>query len=328
VSSLPTTFRRRRGFTLVELLVVIAIIVLLMALLLPSIQKVRAAADKVRCANNLKQMGLALHTHENSYGYFPSGGEGTNYNTSPPSTAFDRSSTFAQILPYIEQNAAANLMNLRYYYNDPAWPNNQVAAKTIVRIYICPSNGLRDYWQDSEGYACVDYGATVYCDIDPITGLRNKPTRVDGALHIRFSDIQLGRFNIGSKIAEISDGTSNTIAIAEDVGRNETTKSAYIDPVEGGGRRLWRWAEPDNGFGVSFKINNNNTPFGGPPTCPWVNNNCGPNDEIFSWHPGGANVVFCDGHVAFLSQEIDTRVLRKLVTRSGGEQISTDEADY
>jgi len=317
----------RLGFTLIELLVVIAIIVLLMALLLPAIQKVRAAGEKLRCQNNLKQMGLALHNYENSYGYFPSGGEGTNYTTTPPSTAFDRHSTFTQILPFIEENAVATIMNLNYYYTDPAWPANQIAARTVIWTYLCPTTIRKDP-VDSQGYGCVDYGATVYCDIDPATGLRNKATRVDGALHIRFGSIQQGKYGIGSTIAEITDGTSNTIAIAEDVGRDEASKSAYIDPVEGGGRRLWRWAEPDNGFGVSFKINNNNNPIGGPPTCPWVNNNCGNNDEIFSFHPGGANVLFCDGHVSFLVDTLDTRVLRKLVTRNGGEDISTTEVDY
>jgi prepilin-type processing-associated H-X9-DG protein len=95
----------------------------------------------------------------------------------------------------------------------------------------------------------------------------------------------------------------------------------YPDPL-GGLRQLYRWAEPDCAIGISKGINNNATPFGGPASCPWSMNNCGPNEEIFSFHTGGAHVVFCDGHTAFLTESIDPRTLRALVTRNGGEVIS------
>jgi prepilin-type N-terminal cleavage/methylation domain-containing protein/prepilin-type processing-associated H-X9-DG protein len=316
----------RPGFTLIELLVVIAIIAVLIGLLVPAVQKVRDAAARTECANNLKQMGLALHNYADTNKEFPTGGEGTDFANAPKGPSiFDRHSTFTMLLPYIEQDNVFKLMNLNYYYNDVAWPGNQQAAQTVIKTYICPSNALGGT-TDSEGYGVTDYGATVYTDIDPVTGLRNKATRVNGALHVT-----PGQPLRGTRIAEITDGTSNTIAIAEDVGRNETYVAAYHDPYDGQLRRFWRWAEPDSAYGVSgdptFKtlraINNNSYPVGGnSATCIWApKNNCGNNDEIFSFHTGGAQSVFCDGHVQFLRESIDPRVVRMLVSSQGGENI-------
>jgi prepilin-type N-terminal cleavage/methylation domain-containing protein/prepilin-type processing-associated H-X9-DG protein len=163
---------------------------------------------------------------------------------------------------------------------------------------------------------------------------------------------------VGPRIAEIIDGTSRTIMVTEDVGRYEGMAGAYPDPVNPAvDRAFWRWAEPDSGFGVSgdplfsttaaltsatayssipvplnlasapnasvsFKgINNNKTPFGGPPSCPWnaSASNCGPNDEIFGFHGSGANAVFADGHVSFLNENLNFQVLRALVTKAGGD---------
>jgi prepilin-type N-terminal cleavage/methylation domain-containing protein/prepilin-type processing-associated H-X9-DG protein len=336
---------RRRlstAFTLIELLVVIAIIAILIGLLLPAVQKVREAAARAKCSNNLKQIALAALNYESTYMVFPTGGEGTNFNTSPPSTDFDNNnpnsfgptikfyhSCQTYLLPYIEQGPIYNQIDLKQYYNlaSATMPNHLAAFKNTIPTFICPS------WPggqtaDSQGYGYCHYSPTVYTDLDPVTGSRNKPTRQNGCLHAG-----------GSTIASVTDGTSNTVMFAEDCGRTEATVAPYPDPTGDGSygnslRKFWRWAEQDNGFGVSgfttgpgnAAINNNPTPYGGPPTCNWnaSGSNCGPNDEIFSFHPGGAMAVFADGHVQFLKQSMAPQDVRPLITKAAGDFTRLD----
>src|SRR5205823_6350432 len=189
---------------------------------------VREAAARTRCANQLRQLGIGVHTYESATGYLPSSGQGTNYATSPPSVAFELHSTFMLLLPYIEQDNLYRRFDLTFAYN--ATPGNLAAAKSAVPILTCPSNPLRPLPTDSQGFGCTDYGPVYYVDVDPITGQRNKFARADGGLI-------LGK----QKVLSITDGTSTTIAIGEDVGRNETMTMPYPDPL-GGLRQIYRWA--------------------------------------------------------------------------------------
>jgi prepilin-type processing-associated H-X9-DG protein len=270
------------------------------------------------------------------------------------------------LLPYIEQENAYKEFDLDLPYNIghcAPGKDNQRAAKTQIKTYLCPS--YPDRQPDPAGYGQSDYMPTVYTDIHPVDGYRDPATdttrgsRVDGALHLG-----------GTRIAEITDGLSNTLAAAEDVGRQHESfkypngqgmRSKYKedyrtildpppedrdDPNYSGYRRLNRWAEPDQGNGVSGPptsgthelpgrlhpvINNSKDPWGGPlepldEACPWSTNNCGPNDEIFSYHPGGALAVFCDGHVAFLSESIRPQIMQRLVAIADG--LPVDASDY
>lgn len=143
----------------------------------------------------------------------------------------------------------------------------------------------------------------------------------------------------GATITSITDGTSNSILCYEDAGRNETMHSdhaayagktsgfaanAYLDPIDTKGRRHWRWAEPDNTSGASKVMNNNAAPRGGPSTCPWEYHDCGPNNEWFSFHSGGANACMGDGSVRFFRDSIPLRTVYSLGTRDGGEVIAND----
>jgi len=321
---------RRPAFTLVELLVVIAIIGVLIALLLPAVQAAREAARRSQCLNNSRQIGLGILNFESAKKLLPSGGEGTDW-TDPanPKTSFDRHSTFTQILPYMEQVTISSQFNFAYGYNDSRAPQNQQAAKAHIEAFLCPSNSIRQ--PDPLGYGGTDFMPTVYTDIDPDTGVREPlKWRADGALALT-----------PVRFALVSDGTSNTIAIAEDAGRNweeiePFTLSKYddiptaVDQPPSKKRSINRWAEPDTGNGVSGPynstagnlkpvINNHATPVNGPEDCLWSRNNCGPNDEIFSFHAGGADAVYADGSAHFLNESIAPQVMRTLVTRGEGD---------
>jgi prepilin-type N-terminal cleavage/methylation domain-containing protein/prepilin-type processing-associated H-X9-DG protein len=367
----------RPAFTLIELLVVIAIIAVLIALLLPAVQSAREAARRIQCTNNLKQMGLALHNYASGQNCFPSGGESTDFTVNPPQSAFVDGdwSTLARLLPFAEGGNQYNAMNFSVGY----WEGtgmNYTGASAVINFFICPSaartsGGTRDAADPSDaysttvglGYAYVDYGPTVYTDIDPTgtttfatsfpaTPYRNKASRANGLL-------KAGQ----TSLAEATDGLSNTIAIGEDAGRDETYISPYTEYNTGGGkaftapswtltqcvtpgggdcrglgpwsqtspRRYWRWAEPDSAYGVSGTPDNKYIPSheqasyeAFPGAFNTGGNNAGANDELFSFHPGGINCLFGDGHVAFIKASISPVTLRGLVTLNGSEVISSD----
>jgi prepilin-type N-terminal cleavage/methylation domain-containing protein/prepilin-type processing-associated H-X9-DG protein len=352
-----------KGFTLIELLVVIAIIAILIALLVPAVQKVREAAARSTCQNNLKQMGLAVHNYVSQYGKVPPAGEGSNLTVTgtafandlvggaaPPIPGSYYHSLFTYLLPYIEQQALYMQIDPYQYYNanSASFPNHANAFKEVIPIYVCPSYPSET--KDSLGYGYVHYGATVYTDIVVRAGMNG--TAVPVGMRDKVLARQRGMLdNIPIAVVAVTDGTSNTIMIAEDAARRENyvTNPSYIDPavalgknVDGGAfqtRRFWRWGEQDTGFGVSgdptlnttttafLIINNNFTSMGtdGPASCNWKTvNNCGPNDEIFSFHDNGANVCFGDGHVAFMIQSTNPVIVSSLVSRAGGEPTEND----
>jgi prepilin-type N-terminal cleavage/methylation domain-containing protein/prepilin-type processing-associated H-X9-DG protein len=362
---LKTRNARRRAFTLIELLVVIAIIAVLVGLLLPAVQKVREAANRMSCQNNLKQMCLACMNYESTYGKLPSAGEGSNFAVNGTAFANDLvngvappvgtlyHSLFTYLLPYIEQSNIYNQIDLSQYYNapslNPSFPNHNAAFQHVIKTYLCPSYPFESV--DTYGYGYVDYGATVYTDIVMYAG-QGGSTMPVGERDKLLARQRGAMDNMANPLSSISDGTSNTVLIAEDGARRENyiTNPKYLDPAtvlgisidEGSNfttRRFWRWGEQDNGFGVSgdpllnttttgFKIiNNNNQSPGtdGPNGCWKLINNCGPNDEIFSFHTGGANIGFADGHVQFVQDSINPVTMAELVARSDGQTIDTTQ---
>lgn len=356
--------KNRRGFTLIELLVVIAIIAILIGLLLPAVQKIREAANRMKCSNNLKQLGLGLMNYESANGFMPTSGEGNYPGAVPPATGFDIHSFFTQVLPYVEQDNAFKIFDITVPYDHPS-NVARGAGKQKINTFLCPSNGV--YQDDPQGYGQTDYMPVAYVDIDPNTGARCTLSGTCGTFRTAglltphnfvyggagasastdINTVVYGSSTIvqgaGRTFGGITDGTSNTVALIEDVGKlhesfspfMKASYSAYLNsgsPSPSGLRNNYRWAEPDTGNGVSgphkatdtqqAKINNNATPKGGPATCPWSVNNCGPNDEPFSFHTGGAQAVFGDGHVQFLRESITPQVLRAICTPDGGETIT------
>jgi hypothetical protein len=246
------------------------------------------------CSNNLKQLGLAIHNYESAYSKLPTSGEGNN--STKTGTDFDLESFYTVILPYVEQGNVHAMMDHTQNYD--ATTANQTAAKTKIKTFICPSNAINAL--DPSGYAPADYMTIAYCDINPSTGAQAS-TRSDGFLKLDK--------NGGARLADCTDGTSNTIALIEDVGKDGTINGGFS--VKYPTRRLYAWADPNIGNGVSGPgsgtirpINNNNNPRGGPASCLWSVNNCGPNDEPFGFHTGGVLAVFGDGSVRFLRDSI------------------------
>jgi prepilin-type N-terminal cleavage/methylation domain-containing protein/prepilin-type processing-associated H-X9-DG protein len=349
----------RSGFTLIELLVVIAIIAVLIALLLPAVQSAREAARRSQCTNNLKQIGLALHNYENSVGAFPPASKAVNYTTAPPSvTFFDTGfSVQARILSYIDGGVLYNALNFNYEYND-ASGGNFTGASPALSVYICPSSPrsqARDTAQadpnaspyeqtQSAGYGYMDYAPSIYTDINvqngnlvpggtgstPIVPYRNKLVATNGLLK-----------NGLTKLAECTDGLSNTIAFLECAGRDERFVSQYFEGqypvVRGQGpaggpnarHRFWRWADPGNAFGTSGQPDNKGMPTNEgvfwPTTTATAGNQAGPNEEPYSFHPGGVNALFGDGSVRFVKDSVGLVALRSILSLAGGETVSSDQ---
>ena len=348
VPSVSATRQRSRGFTLIELLVVIAIIAILVALLLPAVQQAREAARRTQCKNNLKQIGIAIHNYESTYSRMPSAGESTDIVLK--ARRFFPVSTFVSLLPYVEQANVYNNWNFNVHYTNIA---NQNLAKTLVPGYLCPSNSITKV--DALGYGITDYMPIAYTDIDPVTGVRN-PLVTGSSLGADSP----GALSFCNRFRDITDGLSNTFLLIEDAARptqasGKTDWTASPSPILGGvigvdTTQLFsaanaapgtfgggfsapgRWADPYNGSGVSGPptmtatnsqniINNNATPKGGPASCPWSVNNCGPNDEPFSLHTGGAQAVLGDGSVRFISENTDRHVIRRLCNPADGEVV-------
>jgi prepilin-type N-terminal cleavage/methylation domain-containing protein/prepilin-type processing-associated H-X9-DG protein len=327
--------RPRPAFTLIEMLTVVALIAILMSLLLPAVQRVREAAARMKCANNLRQIGLALAAYEAEQGRYPTIGYGPDIAGS--TVSFDPQyplSTFAYLLPYLEKNDIYNQFDPTRYYNDPA---NRAASRNAVPTYLCPTNPARSGSVDPYGYGYTDYMPIAYTDINP-AGAGNVQL---AAGPYAPAALQLG----GSRASSILDGLSNTIGVVEAVGRTDLFASnPYPDPtgndlLPAGSttRNPWRWAEPASAGGVSGPpganfatpglrvVTNNPAPFGGPPSCPWTVRNCGPNDEPFSFHGNGCNALFMDGHVTWIKSSIDPVTFRRLLTAMEGLPAALDE---
>jgi prepilin-type N-terminal cleavage/methylation domain-containing protein/prepilin-type processing-associated H-X9-DG protein len=305
---------RRCGFTLIELLVVVAIIGILIGLLLPAVQKVREAANRIACSNNLKQLGLGMHHYHDANGEFPP----AYVNDGPWSPPYSLTHGWAPfLLPYIEQQALRDL----YHREVPLYhPLNQGVMTQHLRVFQCPSTPERNRYTRVGPFqvhgtraACGDYAATL--------GVRDglAPTGFDprGVLtHTPTVALGFVPNPTPTRLTDIADGPSNTTLLTEDAGRPRLWRARVpgaADVLEGG---------PWNHYKGGIVLNGSTTDGSAKPgPCAL---NCNNDGEAYAFHPSGANAVFADGSVRFLRAGMDVRVLAGLITRAGGEVVSGD----
>lgn len=302
----------RSGFTLVELLVVIAIIGVLVGLLLPAVQSAREAARRMQCSNNLKQIGLAMHNYADSFKGLPplrNWGSPVWYEGTVHGWG-------VKVLPYLEQNNLYEQYQMSVPFFDPV---NQPVVSQRLAVYECPStptdhmiDGLPvppSYDRDPSLKGAVgDYWA-FYGYYDPVQfpNAPRQPGTLDSGSHRPF--------------AEITDGTSNTIIISEKAGRpeqwvNGQKQSSAATDVSSAFDWTGPWASY-NGYWVSGYSADGKNLFG--PCAINCNNDLG----VYSFHPGGAYVLFADGSAHFLSESIDLKAFYGLVSLNGGEVVSS-----
>lgn len=316
----------RKGFTLIELLVVIAIIAVLIGLLLPAIQKVREAASRMSCQNNFKQIGLGYQNFHSAFGFFPPGGV-----TGPTTGTFNpiysklgvkkyniRHGWAIYLLPFMEQENLYKLYNFDLSWNDVG---NLPVTSTPLKSFLCstvPDSSNRFCTPNGTvtgttvSIASTDYAPNASYLVGLETaGLVDVCTIRDGVLKT-----QSGTSSQVTDMTQIRDGTSNTLMLSEDAARPQAWAFGKLDPLinrtDGG------WADPGSSYGVHGCSTTAVANYG---PC---HTNCHNGNEVYSFHTGGANHVFADGSVHFITASMDIRAFVKLVTKSGGDIAPTD----
>jgi prepilin-type N-terminal cleavage/methylation domain-containing protein/prepilin-type processing-associated H-X9-DG protein len=340
----------RRAFTLIELLVVIAIISVLIALLLPAVQSAREAARRAQCVNNLKQIGLALHNYEEGLGTFPPGYVSSVDFTVTDACNMDQENQHgvdlgtgwawgSMILPYLEQQPLYNSINFNL---SVAYHQNDTCSLTALTGYLCPSdpgpsivpvfedppdpnnpgsyNGSHIVDYLSRGNYVGMYGLGEVCSQSNALDAQDNNGKGPYGRHA-------GIFyrNSSTKIAAITDGTSNTIIVGE-----RSHNLSYV---------TWVARSIDGWLGKTSPIEGGTDQFNPSPEECWtqIMGPCGVEDglrtinnpeahveDYWSRHPGGANMLFADGSVHFLKSSISPIPWRALATRGYGEVISAD----
>ncbi|MDO4586635.1 MAG: DUF1559 domain-containing protein [Planctomycetia bacterium] len=310
----PVKLAHFKAFTLVELLVVIAIIGILIGLLLPAVQAAREAARRMSCSNNLRQIGLAMHIYHDAMQTFPPG------KISDVQTDGANIGNYfgwgALILPFCEQQNVQNLVDFKQkVYTE----QNVIAGASLLSIYLCPSDSDRqirkvDYYNPDHSWnieqlelAPSHYGGII---TEKISDFGSATSDGWTLIHDELGVILETR---AVSIAEIKDGTSNTIMIAEASSYEKGNPKTYDNGSWIIGTNIFRKTTAP----VNYKPKCSHFSAG---TFDWGCSQCSQYQyEIRSQHPGGAFALACDGSVHFLAETIDMSLLAALITRSGNE---------
>ncbi len=283
----------RKGFTLVELLVVIAIIGILVALLLPAVQAAREAARRIRCVNNFKQVGIAMHNYHDALKSFPSGINMYHRGScgAPSSTAPDYGgwswSTYS--LPFYEERALHDLFE-RFKETGYGDPKSYKAGQHFVTTYLCPS--------DPQGAVLVGYGSGTFYAKTNQAGIAHSSDYTCNGLWVRRNGDGMLFNGSRVKIRNVTDGTSHTLMVGEVVGMRPGTNE---------GMAWITWNIHGTGNGINLDV-------------PWKTTWTG----FGSYHPGGCHFLLVDGSVQFIGATIDRWTLAYLTTRAGGETFEPD----
>jgi prepilin-type N-terminal cleavage/methylation domain-containing protein/prepilin-type processing-associated H-X9-DG protein len=321
----------RRGFTLIELLVVIAIIAILIGLLLPAVQKVREAAARSTCQNNLKQLGLGLHNYHDPNQGLPS-------NTRLSTTSTVRVRWVTHLLPYIEQENLYRQINQNVNWSDPT---NTPFTGQRIKILECPSapNGpILDGAPPPETWSPIvangDYSGFYGVSPELVTlGLVDANSgRVDNGAISKSVRLHFNSF---------TDGLSNTLQVTESAGRPNIYRNGRLAVVANGNNRVngGGWCRPATELNILRGSSADGLTFPGPNAINVTNGeqlgtynppNGHPyygvdgSGQIYGFHTGGVNALFADGSVRFLRASTNIRTLAALISRNGGETLNAD----
>lgn len=321
------TDRKTEGFTLIELLVVIAIIAILIALLVPAVQKVREAAARTQCVNNLKQVGLGLHNFHDTRKFFP---PGCTTDQAPYGTGGGWGSSWKVfILPYIEQNAMYSKWQFTGSSGYTHANNMPLTNNVTISVYRCPSSPIPDFYASSNNNGAIQmmgsYTGIAGSSLVNANGSSNDINSGGGVL-FNYSKVTL---------TSITDGSSNTIVVGE---QSDHIRDANNVPIPGPytaitsqGPHGWTMGSDSTAVGAAYggrtfncttlrwEINRRGL---GDSGANGTGNNTGSNIPLSSGHTGGCNVLLGDGSVRFLADTTSLNTLLYSAGRADGQVVS------